>query len=288
MQLCRRADPVPQSADPRLLDPDAGGADRDARRDRRRARRRRPRLRALLGGLRAHGRRRRKLARSPRRRSPGGSQPDRRGARARLPADARAARLRARLAAGCLGGRHSLRRVSEGASPRSDTAEEDALRLAVPSGACVERTRDEPCSRRLRATPSRKHASRRASTYSWSASTRWQRRSRRRHPRWRRRTERSRASGATSRPATRRLQELAAQARLTSQAPAGDPALDVNELRSLRNAVAALTKERAEGGSAPQIEDLVSESARPGATPRRAVGDRSDDDGCMRSQPIPE
>lgn len=53
------------------------------------------------------------------------------------------------------------------------------------------------------------------------------------------------------------LQELAAQARLTSQTPAGGTAPDVNELRSLRNAVAALTKEHAQGGSASQVGDLA-------------------------------
>ena len=55
--------PIPQHADPRLLRSDARGPRRDPGRDRRRARRRRPRLRALLGGLRADGRRRRQLAR---------------------------------------------------------------------------------------------------------------------------------------------------------------------------------------------------------------------------------
>ncbi|HUG65012.1 MAG TPA: hypothetical protein VMK83_07325 [Gaiellaceae bacterium] len=53
------------------------------------------------------------------------------------------------------------------------------------------------------------------------------------------------------------LQALVAQARSGSQAPAGAPAVDVNELRSLRNAVAALTKERAQGEGLPQVEDLA-------------------------------
>lgn len=47
------------------------------------------------------------------------------------------------------------------------------------------------------------------------------------------------------------LQALAAQTR------AGGPAIDGNELRSLRNAVAALTSERAQGGTMDKLEDLA-------------------------------
>lgn len=53
------------------------------------------------------------------------------------------------------------------------------------------------------------------------------------------------------------LQALVTQARLESQAPAGAPAVDANELRSLKNAVAALTKERAHGEGLPQVEELA-------------------------------
>ncbi len=53
------------------------------------------------------------------------------------------------------------------------------------------------------------------------------------------------------------LQALVAQARLASQTPVGEPAVDANELRSLRNAVAALTKERAQSGSTPHVDDLA-------------------------------
>jgi DNA repair exonuclease SbcCD ATPase subunit len=53
------------------------------------------------------------------------------------------------------------------------------------------------------------------------------------------------------------LQALSAQARVASETPAGNPPADVNELRSLRNAIAALTKERAQGGSGAEFEDLA-------------------------------
>ena len=53
------------------------------------------------------------------------------------------------------------------------------------------------------------------------------------------------------------LQTLATQVRQSGQSPESSPAADGNELRSLRNAVAALTKERAEGGNATQVEELA-------------------------------
>ena len=53
------------------------------------------------------------------------------------------------------------------------------------------------------------------------------------------------------------LQTLATQVRQSGQSPESSPAADGNELRSLRNAVAALTKERAEGRNAPQVEELT-------------------------------
>jgi chromosome segregation ATPase len=50
------------------------------------------------------------------------------------------------------------------------------------------------------------------------------------------------------------LQTLVAQAHQGAQAPqAGAASVDANELRSLRNAVAALTKERAEGGNGTHV-----------------------------------
>ena len=53
------------------------------------------------------------------------------------------------------------------------------------------------------------------------------------------------------------LQALVTQVRQSAQSPEGSPATDGNELRSLRNAVAALTKQRAEGGNATQVEELA-------------------------------
>jgi len=53
------------------------------------------------------------------------------------------------------------------------------------------------------------------------------------------------------------LQALAAQARLAAQAPAADTPIDANDLRSLRNAVAALTKERAQGLGNPRLDELA-------------------------------
>jgi chromosome segregation ATPase len=53
------------------------------------------------------------------------------------------------------------------------------------------------------------------------------------------------------------LQALVAQVRQNGQTSADTPAVDANELRSLRNAVAALTKERAAGGNATQLENLA-------------------------------
>jgi chromosome segregation ATPase len=53
------------------------------------------------------------------------------------------------------------------------------------------------------------------------------------------------------------LQALVAQVRQGGQSAAASPTVD-NELRSLRNALAALTKERAEGGSNAQLDDLAS------------------------------
>jgi chromosome segregation ATPase len=54
------------------------------------------------------------------------------------------------------------------------------------------------------------------------------------------------------------LQALVAQVRQAPQASAGGGSVDANELRSLKNAVAALTKERASGsGSAAQIAGLT-------------------------------
>ena len=53
------------------------------------------------------------------------------------------------------------------------------------------------------------------------------------------------------------LQALVTHVRQSGQSPQGSPAADGNELRSLRNAVAALTKERAEGGNATQVEELA-------------------------------
>lgn len=65
------------------------------------------------------------------------------------------------------------------------------------------------------------------------------------------------------------LQTLASQVRQAAPPAAGAPAVDGNELRSLRNAVAALTKERAEAGNTAHLEDL--------ATRVRAVSARVDD-----------
>lgn len=53
------------------------------------------------------------------------------------------------------------------------------------------------------------------------------------------------------------VRALAAQTQAASATPAVNPAADVNELRSLRNAIAALTKERAEGGSGAEFADLA-------------------------------
>jgi len=61
------------------------------------------------------------------------------------------------------------------------------------------------------------------------------------------------------------VQALAAQAQAT-RATAESPATDVNELRSLKNAVAALMKERAEAGSPAHVEHLAANV--------RAVGQR--------------
>ena len=55
------------------------------------------------------------------------------------------------------------------------------------------------------------------------------------------------------------IESLAAQARATAQAGGGQAPLDVNELRSLRNAVAALAKERADAGDATRIGDLAAD-----------------------------
>ncbi len=55
------------------------------------------------------------------------------------------------------------------------------------------------------------------------------------------------------------MQALAAQARATAQAPGGGTSLDANELRSLRNAVAALTKERAENAGVARLGGLAVE-----------------------------
>ena len=53
------------------------------------------------------------------------------------------------------------------------------------------------------------------------------------------------------------LQALVAQIRTASQTPEGGPVVDTTELRSLRNAVAALTKEHAQAGSAAQVAQRV-------------------------------
>jgi predicted nucleic acid-binding Zn-ribbon protein len=52
------------------------------------------------------------------------------------------------------------------------------------------------------------------------------------------------------------LQALTAQVRQAGRAPVTDASVDATELRSLKNAVAGLMKERAEGGSA-QLEELT-------------------------------
>jgi chromosome segregation ATPase len=66
------------------------------------------------------------------------------------------------------------------------------------------------------------------------------------------------------------LQALVAQVRQGEQShAAGSPAVDGNELRSLRNAVAALTKEHAEGANTAQLKEL--------ATSVRAVSARVED-----------
>jgi len=62
------------------------------------------------------------------------------------------------------------------------------------------------------------------------------------------------------------LQALVAQARMASQTPPGGAEIDITELRSLKNAVAALTKDRAQAGSAAQVESL--------ATTVRSLGQR--------------
>lgn len=61
------------------------------------------------------------------------------------------------------------------------------------------------------------------------------------------------------------LQALVAQAQATRATP-GSPATDVNELRSLKNAVAALMKDRAEAGAPAHVDDL--------AASVRALGER--------------
>jgi DNA repair exonuclease SbcCD ATPase subunit len=53
------------------------------------------------------------------------------------------------------------------------------------------------------------------------------------------------------------LQALVAQVRQNGPTSAGTPDVDANELRLLRNAVAALTKERATAGNVTQLEDLA-------------------------------
>jgi chromosome segregation ATPase len=53
------------------------------------------------------------------------------------------------------------------------------------------------------------------------------------------------------------LKALVEHANRVAQAPAADVPVDASELRSLRNAVAALTKERADGVNAAQIRGLV-------------------------------
>ena len=53
------------------------------------------------------------------------------------------------------------------------------------------------------------------------------------------------------------LKALVEHANRVAQAPAADLPVDASELRSLRNAVAALTKERADGVNAAQIQGLV-------------------------------
>ena len=60
----------------------------------------------------------------------------------------------------------------------------------------------------------------------------------------------------TSRPATRRCKHSQRRHRQT-RATAEGPATDGNELRSLKNAVAALMKERAEAGSAAPVDHLA-------------------------------
>ena len=57
------------------------------------------------------------------------------------------------------------------------------------------------------------------------------------------------------------LQALAAQAQLASQTPAGGPGVDSTELRSLKNAFAAMTKERAQSASASHVADLAARVA---------------------------
>jgi chromosome segregation ATPase len=52
------------------------------------------------------------------------------------------------------------------------------------------------------------------------------------------------------------LQALVAQAQ-AARATADGPATDVNELRSIKNAVASLMKERAEGGSSAHVDELA-------------------------------
>ena len=114
--------------------------------------------------------------------------------------------------------------MSEASGAGSDRRE-DARRLAVPSGARVERTRDESCSRPLRTTRSRKRASRRGSTCSASVSTPSPPRSPLRPLRWRRRTARSRPFRRDLEARDEQLQALVAQAQ------AGRAAAD--ELRDL-------------------------------------------------------
>ena len=170
--------------------------------------------------------------------------------------------------------------MSEGAAAGSDSPE-DARRLAVPSGARVEGTRDESCCRPLRATRSRTRASWRVSTCSWSASTRSPPPSRRPRRRSRRRTARSRAFAVTSRRATRRCRRSSARAQAAQPTAAGGPAADANELRSLRNAVAALTKERAEDRGAAQVEHS------PRACDRSDSVSTSSPRAPRRRQPLP-
>jgi DNA repair exonuclease SbcCD ATPase subunit len=55
------------------------------------------------------------------------------------------------------------------------------------------------------------------------------------------------------------IESLAAQARAASQANAEHAPLDANELRSLRNAVAALAKERADASSTSRLGDLAAD-----------------------------